>query len=229
MSSKFTTARLTLDGERFEILVHPDAALNYRLGRNIEPSQVVAVEEIYSDSSKGLRVAADKLTKHFHTANFLQVAEQILRRGELQLTTEQRRRLVDEKRRQIIATIARNYADPRTGLPHPPVRIEQALQDARVSIDPFRDADEQAKGVVEQLRAILPLRSERVKLAVKVPPQFAPQAIGVLKSYGELQKENWGADGSLTVMIEVPAGVQPAMLERLGSVTKGSGQATVVK
>jgi ribosome maturation protein SDO1 len=228
-SSKFTTVRLTLEGERFEILVNPDPALNFKLGRNVELSQVLAVEEIFSDAGKGLRVPSEKLQKHFKTSDILQVSETILRRGDLQLTTDQRRKLLDDKKRQIVSIISKNYVDPRTGLPHPPIRIEQAMQEARISVDPFKEAGEQARAVVENLRAILPLKSERLKILVKVPPQFAPQSMGVLKNYGELQREEWGADGSLSAIIEIPAGIHATMLDRLGSVTKGSAQASVLK
>jgi len=227
MSGKFTTVRLTVDGEHFEILVNPDNALNYKLGRSLELSQVLAVDEVYSDSSKGLRVSSEKLLKHFHTADHLEAAKIILERGELQLTTEQRRRMIEDKRRQIVSIISRSYVDPRTGLPHPPLRIEQAMGEATVSIDPFKDAQEQAKLVVDQLRTILPLKSEKLKIRIKIPPQHAPKSIGILKSFGEIQSEEWGSDGSLTVLLVIPAGVHSSLLERLGAVTKGSAQATV--
>ncbi|MCL4518871.1 MAG: ribosome assembly factor SBDS [Thaumarchaeota archaeon] len=229
MSSKLTTVRLTSDGEHFEILVHPDPALDFKLGRKVEVSQIVAVDEVYSDSNKGLRVPSEKLLKHFKTDDFMKVAEIILRKGNLNLTTDQRRRLVEEKRKQIVATISRNFVDPRTSLPHPPLRIEQAMAEVRISIDPFKDVNEQTKAVVDELRGILPLKSERIKLLVKVPAQYASQSFGALKGVGDIQKEEWGADGGLTVIIEIPAGVHSTLLDRLGSLTKGSAQASVIR
>lgn len=229
MSGKFTTVRLTVGGDHFEILVHPDNALNFKLGRNVELSQVIAIDEVYSDSSKGLRASSEKLQKHFNTINHAEAAQIVLEKGELQLTTEQRRKMMEDKRKQIISIIARNYIDPRTGLPHPPTRIQQALQEVRVSIDPFKDAQEQTKMVVDQLRTIVPLKSEKMKLRVKVPPQFSPQAIGVIKGVGEILNEEWGSDGSLTALVEIPAGVHSSLMERLGAVTKGSAQASVLR
>ncbi len=229
MSGKFTTVRLTVGGDHFEILVHPDNALNFKLGRNVELSQVIAIDEVYSDSSKGLRASSEKLQKHFNTSNHAEAAKIVLEKGELQLTTEQRRKMMEDKRKQIISIIARNYIDPRTGLPHPPTRIQQALQEVRVSIDPFKDAQEQTKMVVDQLRTIVPLKSEKMKLRVKVPPQFSPQAIGVIKGVGEILNEEWGSDGSLTALVEIPAGVHSSLMERLGAVTKGSAQASVLR
>ena len=175
LSVKFSIVRLSTDGERFEILVNPDPALNFKFGRNVEISQIVAVDAVYSDANKGLRVPSEKLMKHFKTTDFIQIAEIILRRGDLNLTTDQRRKLVEEKRKQIVSTIARNFVDPRTGLPHPPVRIEQAMAEVRISIDPFKDANEQAKTVIEELRGILPLKSERIKLfTFSLRPKYFP-------------------------------------------------------
>jgi ribosome maturation protein SDO1 len=227
--SKLTTIRLVIEGEHFEILVHPDPALSFKQGRTVEPSQVIVVDEVYEDSNKGLRASSEKLKKHFGTDDHAKAAVEVLRRGELNLTQDQRKRLTEEKRRAIIALISKNFVDPKTSLPHPPMRIEQAMQDARVTIDPFREVNEQMKAVVDGLRTILPLKSERVKLQVRVPAQYAGQAIGVLKNFGDISKEEWGADGGLSAIVEIPAGGQPGLLDRLGSTTKGAAQVTVVK
>jgi len=229
LSSKFTTVRLVIEGERFEILVNPDSALSFKLGKNVEPSQVIAVDEVFSDSNKGLRVSSEKLKKVFSTDDSGKAAIEVLKRGELNLTQEQRKKMTEDKRKAIVAGIAKNFVDPKTSLPHPPMRIEQAMQEARVAIDPFQDAGEQTKTVVEKLRTILPLKSERVRLLVKVSPQYAGQAIGVLKTFGDIHKEDWGGDGTLSAIVEIPAGAQPSLLDKLGSATRGAAQVTLVK
>jgi len=229
LSSKFSVVRYSTGGDHFEILVHPDPALEFKMGRKIDISQVVAVDEVYTDANKGLRVPTEKLTRVFKTNNFLQIAETILRKGDLNLTTDQRRRMVEEKRKQIVANISRNYVDPRSGLPHPPLRIEQAMAEVRISIDPFKDVGEQTKGVVDELRGILPLKSERIKMLVKIPAQYASQSFGALKGVGDIVKEEWGSDGGLTVVIEIPAGVHSTLLDRLGSLSKGTAQASVIR
>ncbi|MCP8304149.1 MAG: ribosome assembly factor SBDS [archaeon] len=229
MSSKFTTVRLVIGGERFEILVHPKTALDYKLGRPVDLSKIFAVDGIFSEASKGLRVSEDKLEKFFNTTSVTEVAEIILKKGELQLITEQRRSLIEDKKKQIISIICKNFIDPRTGLPHPRVRVEQAMSEVQISIDPFKDAKEQAKTVIEKLRVVLPLKSEKIKLMVKIEPQFAPKTLGVLKSYGEIQKEDWLADGSLNTIVEIPAGVHASLIDKLGSITKGTSQVKIIK
>jgi len=218
-----------LDGERFEILVDPKNALDYKLGRQVDLSKIVAIDEVFSDASKGLRIPTERLKKFFNTTSTIEVAETIMKRGELQLTAEQRRSLIEDKKKQIISIICKNFVDPRTGLPHPQIRVEQALSQVHISIDPFKSAEEQAKSVVEQLRTILPLKHEKIKLMVKILPQFAPKALGTLKSYGEIQKEEWLPDGSLNAIVEIPAGVHSSLIDKLGSITKGTSQVTLMK
>jgi len=229
MSSRYTTVRLLVQGEHFEILVDPETALNFKLGKQVDPAQVIAVDQVFYDSSKGLRVPTEKLRKHFSTDDPGKAAVEVLRRGELQLTQEQRRKILDEKKKSIVAIISKNYVDPKTSLPHPPLRIEQAIQEARISIDPFQDAAEQTKLVVDKIRSIIPLKSERVKLLVKVSPQYSGQTIGILKNFGAILKEEWGADGTLSAIVEIPAGAQAGLLDKLGSSTKGAAQASVMK
>ena len=162
MDGKHTLARMSVGGEHFEILVKPDPALQYKLGQQSEIQKILVAEEIFTDSGKGLRASEEKLKKAFGTEDIYKIAETILRRGELQLTTEQRKELVETKRKQIINFISRNCIDPRTGAPHPPLRIEQALSQIRLVIDPFKSGEEQAKDAIDALRPILPLRMEKL-------------------------------------------------------------------
>lgn len=224
MTDKFTVARLVLDGDKFELLVKPDPALEYKMGKRSDISGALVSDEIYSDANKGSRASSEKMMKHFKTTDSADVAKQILARGELNLTTDQRRKMVEEKKRQIVQFINRSFVDPKTHLPHPVVRIEAAMEEVRVPIDPFKKVEDQAKTLVDALRKILPLRSETATLTVTVPPQFAAQSYSVLKSTGDLRSEEWLADGSLKAVLDMNASIRGQFLDRLGAVTKGSAQ-----
>jgi ribosome maturation protein SDO1 len=222
--SKSTTVRLNVGNDKFEILVKPDLALEYKLGKRNDLSSVLISDEIYSDANKGSRISTDKLNKHFKTTNSNEVIKQILLKGELNLTTDQRRKMVEEKRKQIIQYINKNFVDPKTKLPHPIQRIENGLEDIRVVIDPFKKAEDQIKLVVDSLRKVLPLASELSQLTITIPKTFSSNSIGFIKSSGSVISEEWLSDGSLKVRIEINAGVKGNFLDRLGSLTKGSAQ-----
>ena len=227
--AEMTIVRYSHEGDKFEILVKPDAALEYKLGRRTDHGSVMISDDVYTDSGKGTKPSAEKLQKAFGTSDPSEASRIILQNGELNLTTEQRRKMTDEKRRQIIEFIAKTYVDPRTHLPHPPLRIEQAMKDARVSVDPQRGTEPQAKEMVEKLRSIIPLKSENAELVVTIPAQYASKSYAVLKSVGTLRDEQWQNDGSLKAILEIPAGDRPAVIDRLGSITRGSAGVEVAK
>jgi ribosome maturation protein SDO1 len=229
MVDKPSVVRYSFEGEKFEILVKPDPALEFKLGKRKDISSILVSDEIYTDSNKGTRASTEKLLKAFKTEDTTAIAEKILKKGDLNLTTDQRRKMISEKRKQIVNFIAKTYVDPKSHLPHPPLRIEQAMEDGRVSIDPHKNAEEQIKDIVDKLRSIIPLKSENLVLEIIVPAQFASQSYSVLKSTGTLQKEEWQSNGSLKAILEIPAAARPNVIDRLGSITKGTASIEVLK
>ncbi len=222
---RYTITRLTHEGEHFEILVKPDPALSYRLGKTSNLAEVLVSEDIYSDANKGTKPSEEKLRKAFGTTDTLKIAENILRRGVLQLTTEQRKKMTESRRKQIITFISRYSVDPKTNLPHPPTRIEQAMEQIHYPIDPFKETEEQAKDIIKLLRPILPLKVEQIRVSVNIPPQYASKAYGSVKGFGTITKEEWRADGSWSATVEMPAGLYGTFLEKLGELTRGTAEA----
>jgi len=228
MSEKFTVARLTRENEHFEILVKPNKALEYRNGKISSITEVLAAETIFSDANKGTKVSDEAMQKAFKTVDPLKIADEILKKGTLQLTTDQRRKMVEDKKRQVIDFIARQAVDPKTNLPHPPMRIENAMEQIRYAIDPYKSVEEQAKDIVKLLRPILPLKVEQIKVAVKIPTQFAARAYGTVKTLGTIKREEWRGDGSWYGELELPAGSYASLLNKLGDSTKGTGEAKII-
>ncbi len=228
MSEKFTIARLTKENVHFEILVKPNKALDYRNGKIAGITEVLVAETIYSDANKGTRAAEEDLRKAFKTTDPLKIADEILKKGQLQLTTEQRRKMVEDKRKQVIDFISRQAVDPKTNLPHPPMRIENAMEQIRYPIDPYKPIEEQAREIIKLLRPILPLKVEQLQIGVTIPSAYAVRAYGAVKAFGAIKREEWRSDGSWYGVLEMPAGTYASFLNKLGEVTKGTGDAKVI-
>jgi ribosome maturation protein SDO1 len=228
MSEKFTIARLTKENEHFEVLVKPAKALDYRSGKLASITEVLAAETVFADANKGTRISEEQLRKAFGTTDTLKIADEILKKGTLQLTTDQRRKMVEDKRKQIVDFIARQAVDPRTNLPHPPMRIENAMEQIRYLIDPYKPVEEQARDIVKLLRPILPLKVEQVSVSVRIPTEYASRAYGAVKAAGTIKSEEWRSDGSWAGIVEMPAGSYASFLNKLGDVTKGNGEAKLV-
>jgi len=228
MSEKYTVARLTKDNEHFEILVKPQKALDYRNGKISGITEVLAAETIFVDANKGTKVSEEQMHKAFQTTDTLKIADTILKKGTLQLTTDQRRKMIEDKRKQIIDFISRQAVDPKTNLPHPPLRIENAMEQIRYPIDPYKPVEEQAREIVKLLRPILPLKIEQISVGVRIPVEYASRAYGAVKPFGAIKREEWRADGSWYGILEMPVGSYASFLNKLGDVTKGTGEAKIV-
>jgi ribosome maturation protein SDO1 len=221
-------ARLEIAGKRFEVLVNPDLAFEYKQGKQVNLEEMVISDAIYTDLRRGLRASPELLRKVFGTDDVVKVAAEIVRRGELQLTAEQRRRLIEAKKRQIINYIARNAIDPQTKLPIPPARIEAAMEQAGVGVDPFKSVEEQAQQIIRAISRIIPIKIAKALLRIVVPPEYSAKVSGSLHKLGEVKHVDWRTDGSLVAEIEIPAGMQQEVIDKLNKLTHGNVDVKVV-
>jgi ribosome maturation protein SDO1 len=222
-------ARLESHGERFELLVDPDQASRVRHGEDVDLEDVVAAEFVFSNASHAEKASDEALQKVFKTTEFEPIARRIIQRGEIHLTAEQRRQMIAERRLQVITFIARNAINPQTGFPHPPQRIELAMEEARVNIDPFKSVEEQVKEAVKALRPILPIRFEEVRIAVKIPPDFAAKAYGELQAATTLEQNEWQKDGSWIAVVRIPAGIQEEFYDLINKITRGNAETRILE
>ena len=177
-------ARLEYFGEHFEILVDPEMAADFKRDEAIEMQEILAVEEIFKDAKKGDKASEEAMIKAFNTTDILDVAATIIRKGQVQLTAQQRKEMTEEKRRKIVATITREAINPQTKLPHPARRIEIAMEESKIHIDPFKSVDEQVNTVLKAIRIKIPIRFERVQVAIKIPGDFSGKVYNIIPEFG---------------------------------------------
>ncbi len=224
---KAVTARLKIQGENFEILVDPDLAFKYKQDEIKDVGDVVASEFIFKDAKKAEKAAISNLQKVFKTENVNVIAGEIIKKGEIELTTAQKRNMLEERKRQIIEYIVRNSMNPQTNAPNPPARIEAAMEQARVDIKFEKTAEQQIEGVLKKIREFVPIRFEKVKIAAKIPFHYAGGIHYTLKGIPIL-KEEYTSD-SVLIMVEVPAGIQNEVLGKLSALTKGDVETKILK
>ncbi|MFP4170586.1 MAG: ribosome assembly factor SBDS [Methanomassiliicoccales archaeon] len=222
-------ARMDSHGESFEVLIDPQAARELREGKEVDLSQNLAVEEIFRDAKKGDRSSEEKMEEVFGTNEVLEVAKEIVLKGEVQLTTEQRRQMQEEKKRRIVAEIARNAINPQSGTPHPPQRIEMAMDEAKVHIDPFKSVDAQISHVLDKLKPLIPIRFETSQVAVKLSGEDYGRCYEILTDSGKVVKEEWQPTGDWIGVVEVPAGMRDEFISQLNNRTHGAVETKLLK
>jgi ribosome maturation protein SDO1 len=226
---KAVVARLRSSDQKFEILVDPERALKLKRGKKIKMDEILAYPAIYRDARSTDIVPEQDLQKVFGTTDVSKIAEKIIKNGELQLTTEQRRKMVEEKKNQIATIISKKATNPQTNSPHPPQRILNAMEEAGVRIDPFKDAELQIDNVLREIKVLLPIKLQKIVFQIKIPPQFSGKSYSVLKDCGKILQEKWLNDGSLQINLEILAGVQDELLQKISSLTHGDFESKVLR
>ncbi len=209
-------ARLEKGGSRYEILVDPDLVDNWKEDpSSVDFDELLAVNEVWTDSRNGERPTSDALESVFGSNDLRHCVEIILRKGSIQLTTAQRKKMVEEKKLQIINEIATTATDPKTRMPHPRTRIENALEEARFSVDPFKSLESQVSDAVKVLKPLIPLQFITMRLAFKIPGSSYGAVNQILRDL--IIRQEWLTDGTWACVVEVPGGMKNELISKVAN------------
>ncbi len=218
-------ARYEHAGHKFEILVDPDAVERIKSG-SLDIENDLASDMIFKDARKGDKAGEELVKEIFGTHDISLVVEEIVKNGQIQLTTDQRRKMQETKKKLIIDMIVREGINPQTNAPNPPARIEAAMAEAKIHIDPFKSVNEQMNMVLKEIKPLVPIRMEKVKLAIKIRGDAYGKIYGEISKSGQILKEEWGKDGNWMCVLEVPAGIYG---EIMGNIGRKAGDAAEIK
>ena len=223
-------ARYESHGESFEVLIDPKVVKILREGHgDVELSDYMVVDAVFKNAKKGTHAPEDKMKEVFGTTDPLTVAKQIILKGEIQLTAQQRKEMLESKRARIVSEIARNAINPQTGGPHTPQRIELAMEEAKVHVDPFKPVEMQVRDVLDKLRPLIPIRFEKIRIAVKLTGDEYGRCYEDIIHFGKIQKEEWQSNGSWIGVVEIPAGLRDDFYAKLNEKTKGNVETKQLK
>lgn len=228
MSETLNLAKYKKGTDVFEIVINPDQAMHARKNPEANIRDAIVYPKIYTDAKKGLLAPDQKLVAAFGTTDPLEVAKQIISKGEIQVSAEYRKQIVEQKRKRIIDIIHKQGVDPRTNAPHPLQRIESAIEQTKIRIDENKAPELQVQEILKALMPILPIKLVKKEIDVTIPAQYAPKSYPLLKAFGKVLKEHWESDGSWHGRIEIPGGLETEFYDKLNSLTHGNAQANLV-
>jgi ribosome maturation protein SDO1 len=207
--------------KQFEILVEPDLAKEAKLeGKDHEIQRMLFVQEIFTDAGEGERASTEEIEKEFGTKQIMEAAEEIFEKGDMQLTTEQKAEMREEKWKQLVNMISRRVQNPKTGNPHPPDRVENALEEAGFNVNWDSNLEDKFEVAIDELRPIIPVSLDEKTVAIRIPNDKAGKAYDKLQQAAEIEEEQWGND-YFTARVTLPAGVLSELIDELQDMTSG--------
>ncbi|MBT4446196.1 ribosome assembly factor SBDS [archaeon] len=228
MSDSIILARLKRSGKTFELSIDPIKASAYKEGNLNDLAEALRSENIFTDARKGQVASTTELQAAFETTNKLEIAEFIIKKGELQSTSGQRNSEREQKRKQLINKIHTLAINPKTNLPHPATRIDAALNEAKIQIKDHQSIESQFEEIISKLRPIIPIKIEQKQLQITIQAKHLG-AVNQFIRTNKLIKEDWTTEGNWQVTIEVPAGLVQNAIDTLNQKTQGSCQVNILE
>ena len=214
-------ARLEKGGKRYEVLVDSELVDAFQENpESVNIDDLLAIDEVFHDARAGDRPTEEALTSNFDTLDIVKLTQIILERGNIQLTTNQRKSMVETKRQQIIHEIHSNAVDPKTKSPHPRTRIELALEESKFNVDPFKSVDDQVKEAVALLKPMIPLSFEAARMAFRIPAAGYKDVHQLLRVH--VEKDEWLSNGDWACIIECSAAIKDSLISKVLGKAKGS-------
>ena len=214
-------ARWEYGGKRYEILVDPDIVDAFRQDpSSVNMDDFLATDEVWHDARGGDRPTEEAIESTFGTQEIDEITAIILEKGNIQLTTNQRKEMVEQKRQLIIQEIHSTAIDPKAKSPHPKTRIELALEESRFSVDPFKRLDVQVKEAINSLKSLIPLSFEPVRIAFRISGSGYGKTSKFLRPY--LDKDEWLSNGDWACIIQCPPGMAGNLIGKVKSVDSDS-------
>jgi ribosome maturation protein SDO1 len=207
--------QITLD----QIIKHPDLGF----------ADIFPTFDVFLNVKKAEVPTTEELQESFGTTDHQQIAAFFVKDGEFAWTKTQRDKWTEAKKKQIINILSRNCINPQTKKPHPPARIEKAMEEAHVSLDLVLSAEEQIDSVLRKISSVIPIRMEITQLAIKVPAIYAAKAYNTIDKFAQIKQSEWETDGSWVGIVSLPAGLQTEFLEKLNNLTHGKVQTKLIQ
>jgi ribosome maturation protein SDO1 len=212
-----TIAKIRKGSQHFEVLVDMDEALKFKKGESDYLS--LEIDKVFVNSERGDLASVSELETHFGTSNPLEVGKQIVKQGEVLVDQGHRDEEKEKRIKQVVEFLVRNAVDPKTGSPHTIERIKNALEQSHVNIKNV-PVENQISEIIEKISREIPIKLETKKVRIKIPAVQTGKVYGLISQYKE--KEDWLNDGSLEVVVKVPAGLLMDFYDKLNSMTHGS-------
>ncbi len=219
-----TIAKVRKGSNHYEVLVDMDEALKFKKGESDYLS--LEIDRVFTNADRGDAASNDELETNFGTSDPLEVGKQIVKQGEVLVDQGHRNEEREKKVKQVVEFLTKNAVDPKTGNPHTSERIKNALEQSHVNIKNI-PVENQIQEIIEKISGEIPIKLETKRVKITIPAIQTGKVYGLVTQYKE--KEEWLNDGSLEVIVKVPAGLLMDFYDKLNSMTHGSALTEEIK
>ena len=222
--------RLRKGGKRFEIACYKNKVIEWRNGIEQDLENVLQVRSVFMNVSKGQLANNEDLEKAFKTTDQDAIVLEILKKGELQVSTLERNNQLENTMKDVINIIVEKTVNPDTKRPYTSTLIEKALQDLHYSFNPNKNSKQQALDIIRLLqeKRIVPIARAQMRVQLVLPAAAAKRMKEkLMANVSKVETEDWGSS-EYTLEALIDPGQFRAISSLLQEETKGKGRLDVL-
>lgn len=160
--------RLKKAKKRFEIACYQNKVQDFRKGVEKDLDEVLQIHQVFTNVSKGLVAPKDDLQKCFGTTELDPIIEEIMKKGEIQLSEKERQLMINKINNELLTIVSAKCINPKSKKRYPPTMIHKALNELKFSPVLNKSTKIQALDAIKLLvsKQIIPI--VRAKMRVKI-------------------------------------------------------------
>lgn len=199
----------------FEVDINPQPALELRHGKDRDIRDVLKVQRVFTDVSRAQFAKNNDLQKLFGTHDPLIIAGEIIKKGKIQPSLEEERRLHAEKKERIITALMKCAVHAKTKERLTSDDVEKILAKAKI------DLHEPDSWILRQVIEHAPVTCAVHSVQITLAPQYVGRAKYHLTQFTKIKKEETLPDGRWQVIADVPIGIKEEVFAYLNGLTHG--------
>lgn len=224
-----SVVRYKRSGKRFELAAYKNKVLEWRAGTEKDIDEVLQIDSIFSNVSKGAVASNEDIKKAFNEKPKEEIIIEILKKGELQVGDKERGAIAENTFKDIAQIISDKTVDPGSKRPYTVSMIEKALHEMGFSTSTTKSAKSQALDAIKQLQQQQKIPITRALMAIRVT---CPVKEGkTTREKITAMFENVESE-SVAMELEVIGTIQPGAYRTLGQLltdqTRGKGHIEVL-
>jgi len=223
--------RLKKGGKRFEIACYHNKVTSWRNQLEKDIDEVLQTQTVFANVSKGQVAKTDDLKRSFGTESHAEVCLHILAKGDLQVTEKERTHQLEATLKEIATIVAEKCVNPETRRPYTVTIIETSMKnDLHFSINPNKNAKQQALEVIRQLKESASLKIDRaqMRLRIEVPAKDGKRVKERIEKLASKVEEEDFSSETLEMVFLVDPGTYRELDQLVRSETKGRGRLEVL-
>jgi len=220
--------RMKKGGKRFEIACYKNKVMSWRNKTEKDIDEVLQTHSVFTNVSKGLLAKKQDLLSAFATEDQTTICQQILAKGELQVSEKERQVHLESMFRDIATVVADMCVNPDTKRPYTVTVIERAMkEDIHYSVNPNRNTKQQALQVIKLLKEKIAINRAEMRLRFFLPGKDSKKVKEKLKSFiNTIENEEFSS--GLEMVCLVDPGCYRQLDEIISKETRGKGKLEVL-